>query len=31
MGIFNKDTKVNYFEGEEDIKEKWEQLKHKNE
>ena len=28
--IFNKDTKVNYFEGEEKIKEKWEQLKNKN-
>ena len=29
--IFNKDTRVNYFEGEENIKEKWEQLKDKNE
>ena len=28
--IFKKDTQVNYFEGEENIKEKWEQLKDKN-
>jgi len=27
--IFNKDTKVNYFEGEEDIQAKWEELKKK--
>jgi len=29
--IFNKDTQVNYFEGEENVKEKWEQLKVNNE
>ena len=29
--IYNKSTKVNYFEGEENIKEKWELLKNKNE
>ena len=28
--IYNKSTKVNYFEGEENIKEKWELLKNKN-
>jgi uncharacterized cupin superfamily protein len=28
--IFNKDTKVDYFEGEENIKEKWEQLQNRN-
>ena len=27
--IFKKDTQVNYFEGEENIKEKWEQLQNK--
>ena len=27
--IFNKETRVNYFEGEENIKEKWEKLKDK--
>lgn len=29
--IFNKDTQVNYFDGEENIQEKWEQLKDKKE
>jgi len=28
--IFNKGTQVNYFEGEENIKEKWDQLQKKN-
>lgn len=29
--IFNKDTQVNYFDGEENIQEKWKQLKNKEE
>lgn len=29
--IFNKDTQVNYFDGEENIQEKWKQLKNKKE
>lgn len=29
--IFNKNTQVNYFDGEENIQEKWEQLKDKKE
>lgn len=29
--FFRKDSKVNYFEGEENVREKWEQIKNKNE
>jgi uncharacterized cupin superfamily protein len=28
--VFNKDTKVDYFEGEENIREKWKQIENKN-
>jgi hypothetical protein len=29
--IFNKDSQVNYFDGEEDIQDKWKQLKNREE